>query len=124
MHELRALLRKLFHVSLCCLQDRYFLMIHQEDRVPVKMYVDSCSTACGLLCHLEAYHMPFPTQVLSLQHHICHQVALNLVMTIRWWALCLRGRLVHLYSDSATAVAFFQAGRGRDLYIQACAREL
>ena len=32
--------------------------------------------------------------------------------------------LVHIFSDIAMAVAIFQAGKGRDAFIQACAREL
>ena len=31
---------------------------------------------------------------------------------------------VQLYSDNTTAVAIFQAGRGRDEFIQSCAREV
>ena len=31
---------------------------------------------------------------------------------------------IHVYSDNATAVAIFQASRGQDDFIQACAREV
>ena len=36
----------------------------------------------------------------------------------------LRGPLVHLFSDSSMAVMVFQAGRGRDEFLQSCARQL
>ena len=34
------------------------------------------------------------------------------------------GQLVHLFSDTATTVTIFQAEKGKDAFIQACAREL
>ena len=46
------------------------------------------------------------------------------MVAIKRAATHLKGKLVHLYSDSATMVAIFQVGRGRDPYIQACVREL
>ena len=45
-------------------------------------------------------------------------------MAVKVWAPHFRGQLVHLFSDNATAVAIFQAGNGRDDFIQACSREL
>ena len=45
-------------------------------------------------------------------------------MAVKVWAPHFRGHLVHLFSDNATAVAIFQAGRSRDDFIQAWAREL
>ena len=45
-------------------------------------------------------------------------------MAVKVWAPHFRGQLVHLFFDNATVVAIFQAGRGRDDFIQAYAREL
>ena len=45
-------------------------------------------------------------------------------MAVKVWAPHFRGQLVHLFSNNATAVAIFQASKGRDNFTQACAREL
>ena len=45
--------------------------------------------------------------------------ALNALVAIRKWAHKLRGCLVHLQSDNATAMTIFKAGRGRDHFFQA-----
>ena len=45
-------------------------------------------------------------------------------MAVKVWAPHFKGQLVHLFLDNATAVAIFQAGKGWDAFIQACAREL
>ena len=46
------------------------------------------------------------------------------MVAIKIWAQQLSGHLVHLFLDNATSVAIFQAGRGRDAFIQACEREI
>ena len=58
------------------------------------------------------------------KHPICHLETVNAVAALKTWAQCLQGCLVHLHTDNNTAAAIFQLGRGRDSYIQACAREL
>ena len=45
-------------------------------------------------------------------------------MAVKLWAPSLAHKRVHLYSDNTTAAAIFQAGRGREQFIQACAREV
>ena len=46
------------------------------------------------------------------------------MVAIKMWAPHLADRLVHLFSDNANTVTIFQAGRARDKFIQACAREI
>ena len=43
---------------------------------------------------------------------------------MRHWTRRYRGQLVHLFNDSATAVTIFQAGKGKDAFIQTYIREL
>ena len=101
-------------------------IISQETRDPVKLLVDACGTGCGAMCPPEAYHMHtvFWDRVLVVQCPICELKVLNALVALRRWVPWPRGSLVHLFSDGATAVAIFQAGRGRDPLIQACARDL
>ena len=66
----------------------------------------------------------FPPHVLTQNLSICHLEALNALVAIKLWAPQFRGRLIHLFSDNVTSVAIFQAGRGRDAFIQACAKEV
>ncbi len=80
--------------------------------------------ACGGFSGKEAYHHMFSPEVVSKGLAICHLEAINAVAALKLWAPGLRGNLVHLHSDSATAVAIMQVGRGRDSFLQACAREI
>ena len=79
---------------------------------------------CGGCTPTEAYHAHFPSTILHNAHPICHLDVLNVVWAVQLWAPHLVHKLVHLYSDSSTAVAIFQAGRGRDNFIRASAREV
>ena len=45
-------------------------------------------------------------------------------MAVNVWAPHFKGQLVHFLSDNASVVAIFQAGKGCDAFIDACAREL
>jgi hypothetical protein len=49
---------------------------------------------------------------------------LNCLVALRTWAHTLKGQAVLLQCDSAIAVATLQHGRGRDLTLQAIAREI
>ena len=57
-------------------------------------------------------------------HPIYHLEAINAIATINTWAKLFSNRLVHPKCDNETAVTIFQAGCGRDHFIQACARQL
>ncbi len=100
-----------------------FIIQEEEVRTPVHLHVDSSSTACGGFSGREAYHHKFPRDIVNKGLSICHLEAINAVAALNLWAPGLKGKLVHLHSDSATAVAIMQAGRGRDAFLQACARE-
>ena len=80
--------------------------------------------ACRAISQQEAYHTTFPAHVLNDNRPICHLEALSVVVAVKYWALHWKGHVVHLYSDNATVLTIFQAGRGRDSFIEVCAREL
>ena len=65
-----------------------------------------------------------PTHILHQNLSICHLEALNALVAVKVWAPHVKGQLVHLFSDNATAVDIFQAGKGMDAFIQACSREI
>ena len=103
--------------------DRVFI-IHEDDRVPVHLFVDACTSGCGAVTKWAAYHTQFAPHVVREGHPICHLEALNAVVAITLWAPSFSKSLVHLFSDNTTAVAIFHVGRGRDSFLQACAREI
>ena len=74
------------------------------------MYVNSCSTGRDVICERQAYHAIFPTDILAQEFAISHLDALNCVVAFRQWATQFKDKLVHLYCNSATAVAMLQAG--------------
>jgi hypothetical protein len=86
--------------------------------------VDSCLTGAGALCEDQAYHTVYPETIRRQDHHISHLEALNCMAAVKLWAPRLAGKTAVLHCDSATAVAILQVGKGRDTFIQQCAREL
>ena len=62
--------------------------------------------------------------MLDQGHPICELKALNAVVAVKLWAPTLVVHKVRLYSDSSMAMAIIQAGKGRNVHIQACAREI
>ena len=80
----------------------------------VQMYIDACSTGCRGCTYANAYYAQFPFHILAEDLRICHLEALNAVVARRLWAPQLAHKLVHLFSENATAVSIFQVGRGRD----------
>ena len=88
----------------------------------VDIFMDACTTDCGALCGVEAYHTIFQQRILDQRHGICELEALNVAVAIKLWALTLVGHKVRLYSYSSMAVAIIKAGKGRNRRIQACAR--
>ena len=77
-----------------------------------------------VLCQAEAYHAVFTQHVLEGERPICKLGALHMGVAVKLWAPTLAGRHVILHSDRSTVVAIFQAGRGRNCHIQACALEI
>ena len=86
--------------------------------------MDACTTDCSALCQAEAYHTVFLQHVLEEERPICKIEALNATMAVKLWAPNLVGKRVSLYSDSSTAVAILQTGKGRNSHIQVCAKEI
>ena len=98
-------------------------MMHKDNRVPVQVYVDACSTWAGAVSGKEAYHAQFPASIVSECYPIYHLEALNTVAALHTWAPKYHASLLHLYCDG-TAMAIFHAGKGRDAWIQAYAYQL
>jgi hypothetical protein len=99
-------------------------IIHQDSRPSIQIHVDSCITGCGGCTDSAAYHAQYPPSIQQLQWAICHLEALNCLVALRMWQHRLKGQKVHLHSDSATAVAVLQLGRGRSPILQTIAREI
>ena len=55
---------------------------------------------------------------------MCHLEALRMVLEVKICVPIFTNHLVHLFSDNATAMAIFQAGKGKGSFIQACSREI
>jgi hypothetical protein len=90
---------------------------------PVIIKVDSCLTGGGGWCRDQAYSKVYSPALQAQQLPICALECMNALAAFRQWAPSLNNRHVQLQSDSATAVAVLQAGRGRDPFLQAAARE-
>ena len=107
--------------------DAYFLSTNgvymNDDRVPIPLYIYACTMGAGVICLQGTYHTKISTQVINAAHPICLLEVLNAVAALQTWAPKHQGQFIHLYTytDSATAAIIFQAGKGRDSFIRACA---
>ena len=103
--------------------DGMFLIYH--NRHPVHLYLDACMSGCGALTVGRAYHTTFFTsRVLWDNPFICHLEALNAALAIKLWAPQFVHQLIHLFCDNQAAVTIFQAGQGKDAFLQACSRDM
>jgi hypothetical protein len=100
-------------------------MLKQQSPTACVIVADSCISAGGAACPWvkQAYSFVYPKHI-SQGLQICHLECLNVLAAFRLWAPLLKGKSVELRSDSATAVAVLQEGRGRDQFLQAAAREI
>ena len=89
-------------------------IIDEDAHQVVEIYMDACTTGCGALCHMWAYHTTFPPHTLDWGHSICELEALNATIAIKLWAPRLAGHKVRLYSDSSMVVAIIQAGKRQE----------
>ena len=99
-------------------------IIDEGRREPVHIFVDICTSLADAPNQTESYHIQFPLSVQEKHHPICNLEALNSVVAISMWDPGMQGRMVTLHTDSAMALAIFQAGKGRDAFIQACAQQI
>ena len=98
--------------------------IHNEVREPVCLNVDACTNGCHAICQDEAYHAEFPQHSLCHSYFICHLKSLNAIVALKMWVHKFSGKLLHLFCDNTTTVAIFQVRRGRDPFMQVCAKEV
>ena len=98
--------------------------VHEENRPSISLFIDACATGAAAICDTLVYHIILPTRLVEEKCPICHLEAVNVVATLEIWVQHLHGCLVHLHTDNNTVAAIFQLCRGRDSYVQACAREL
>ena len=95
-------------------------IIHEDNRDPICLFVDTCTSGCRAVSNAEAYCMEFPLHILQQDLSIWHLEALNAVVAVKVWAPKFAKHLIHLLPDNSMAVAILQAGKGRDLFLQAC----
>ena len=62
---------------------RWRVLIHEDGRTPIPLYVDACESSCGALTMSHAYHATFSTSVLQQGHLICHLEALNAAVALK-----------------------------------------
>ena len=56
---------------------------HHNNRTPISLYVNTCVTGAGAICGSEAYHTPFPPQLVAEDHTIRHLEVVNAMVAIR-----------------------------------------
>ena len=100
-------------------------IIHEDNRTPLHLYIDACTTGVGAFLAGMASQMALPLHILDETHPISHHLeALNSVAALNPWAPNLSGKLVHLFCDNVTAVMVFQARKDRDNFLQDYAHQL
>jgi hypothetical protein len=97
-------------------------LLNQDYGPKIIVQVDSCTTGAGALCENQAYHHVFSQQLQEVG--ICQLECVNALAAVRLWGATFKHKHVILQSDNEASVAVLQAGRGRDLLLQAVAREI
>ena len=89
-----------------------------------RLELDACLTGCGATTGDQYYSEVFPAAVIQAQHPIAHLELLNIVVATKVWQEQWAGRRVRILCDNTNACLAIQTGRSRDLFIQACIREI
>ena len=89
-----------------------------------RLELDACLTGCGATTGDQYYSEVFPEYVLRAQHPIAHLELLNVIVAAKTWQDQWSGTRVLVLCDNTNACLAIQTGRSRDLFVQACIREL
>lgn len=85
---------------------------------------DACPSGAGAKFLDSAFHSTFPEFILSQSLHINALELLVVIVAVKLWAPKLNGSKLTIFCDNSAAVAVINSGFSRDLFMQACLREL
>lgn len=85
---------------------------------------DACPSGCGGVIGKEAYRASFPLFIVKENLHINALEILAVMVALKLWKEKVTGKLVTIFCDNSATVAVINTGRSRDVFMQACVREI
>ena len=72
----------------------------------------------------EYFHREFPPFIVDMNLNINQLELLTITVAVKLWAGALSCKKINFYCDNMTSVMVLQSGRTRDIFLQACVREI
>ena len=85
---------------------------------------DACLSGCGGVCGDQYFHAVFPEFIASQGLHINALELLAVLVGLKLWSHKLKYRRFVIQCDNMASVTVINSGKTRDLFLQACLREL
>ena len=125
-HGLSLGFRKDLKFFLELLPDYNGIRIIDKEDLPYQEEVelDACLTGCGATIGEQYYAEVFPEAVQAKGHIIARLELLNIVVALKVWGECWRGKRVRIFCDNTIACFAIQSGRSKDDFVQHCVREI
>ena len=88
------------------------------------MSCDACLVGCGGWSQGEFFHSTFPKFIEDMKLHINSLELLTLTVAVKLWGSKLQGKRFVVLCDNQATVMVVNSGKSRDMFMQACLREL
>lgn len=85
---------------------------------------DSCLVGCGGVTESQFFHSTFPEAIARQGLHINALELLTLTVALKLWGSTLIGKRILVFCDNMASVQVLNSGASRDLFSQACLREV
>lgn len=101
------------------------MMMIEEWSKPDEIFSsDSCLIACGGFWQGEYFHVSFPESILNEKYHINILEMLAVLICLRLWSKCFRGKRIQVFCDNAAVCSVVNSGKAKCEILQNCLREL
>ncbi|VDI14398.1 Hypothetical predicted protein [Mytilus galloprovincialis] len=101
------------------------MMMIEEWSIPDEVFSsDACLSGCGGWFGGKLFHQVFPEFIMESNLHINCLELLSIIVCLKLWAQCFRGKRIRILCDNITSVTVINTGKSRDTFLQCCLREL
>jgi hypothetical protein len=97
------------------------MMLYEEGSRPHDFFSsDACLTGCGGWFKGNVFHTLFLEFILDAKLHINCLELLSIIVCLKMWALCFRGKRIRIMCDNKTLVTVINTGKSRNSFLQNC----
>ncbi|CAC5376459.1 unnamed protein product [Mytilus coruscus] len=99
------------------------MMMLEEWSKPDEVFSsDACLSGCGGWFSGKFFHQVFPEFIIDSNLHINCLELLSIIVCLKLWAQCFRGKKIRIMCDNITSVTVINTGKSRDTFLQCCLR--